>query len=291
MKLEGRAAIITGASRGLGYKIAEKFLLEGASLIVCARNREELEKSVSVFQKEETYSGRIIPMRADVAKEEDAEALCSACIRHFGKLDIVVNNAGIHGAKGAIDTVDMREWKEAVEVNLYGTVHMVRHAVLHMKKQKHGKIINLSGGGAASPRPYFSAYAASKAAVVRLTENFAQEYQKDHIDINAVAPGAMNTRLLSDILSVDETVIGKEYKKALEQLKTGGTDLEIPADLCVYLASSESDGITGRLISAVWDSWAALHTHIKQIQDSDIYTLRRILPSDRGFAWEEESGT
>lgn len=142
-------------------------------------------------------------------------------------------------------------------------------------------------GGAASPRPYFSAYAASKAAVVRITENFAQEYKEDGIDINAVAPGAMNTQLLTDILSVDETVIGKEYVKAVQQLQTGGTDLQVPADLCVYLASDKSDGITGRLISAVWDSWMDLHTRLNQIQDSDIYTLRRILPADRGFAWDE----
>lgn len=286
MNLEGRAAIITGASRGLGYKITERFLQEGASLIVCARDMQELEKNTAVFQAEETYSGRIIPIQADVTREEDAAALCGACMQHFGKIDIVVNNAGIHGAKGAIHTVDLDDWKKAVEVNLYGTVHMIRYAVPHMKKQKYGKIINLSGGGAASPRPYFSAYAASKAAVVRLTENLAREYKEDGIDINAVAPGAMNTQLLTDILSVDETVIGEEYEKARKQLQTGGTDPQIPADLCVYLASCASDGITGRLISAVWDSWADLHVHLKQLQDSDIYTLRRILPQDRDFEWE-----
>ncbi|MDE7310474.1 MAG: SDR family oxidoreductase [Eubacterium sp.] len=288
MRLEGKAAIITGASRGLGYKITERFLKEGASLVVCARNMPELEKSIAVFQAKKEYSGRVIPMQADVAKEEDAAALCSTCIQQFGKIDILVNNAGIHGAKGAIDSVDMDEWKRAVEVNLYGTVHMIRHAVVHMKKQKYGKIINLSGGGAASPRPYFSAYAASKAAVVRLTENFAQEYKEDGIDINAVAPGAMNTQLLTDILSMDEAAIGEEYRKAREQLKTGGTDMQVPVGLCAYLASSESDGITGRLVSAVWDSWMGLHTHLKQLQNSDIYTLRRILPTDRGFAWDEE---
>lgn len=288
MRLEGRAAIITGASRGLGYKLTERFLKEGASLIVCARDIQELEKSIAVFQDEKEYSGRILPMRADVAKEEDAAALCSACIQQFGKIDILVNNAGIHGAKGSIDAVDMDEWKSAVEVNLYGTVHMIRHAVVHMKKQKYGKIINLSGGGAASPRPYFSAYAASKAAVVRLTENLAQEYKEDGIDINAVAPGAMNTQLLTDILRMDEASIGKEYAKAREQLKTGGTDMQVPVGLCVYLASSESDGITGRLISAVWDSWMELHTRLGQLENSDIYTLRRILPEDRGFSWDKE---
>lgn len=287
MRLEGKVAIITGASRGLGYNITERFLKEGASLIVCARNVRELEKSIAVFQAKKEYSGKVIAMCADVAKEEDAAVLCSTCIQQFGKIDILVNNAGIHGAKGAIDTVDMDEWKRAVEVNLYGTVHMIRHAIVHMKKQKYGKIINLSGGGAASPRPYFSAYAASKAAVVRLTENFAQEYKEDGIDINAVAPGAMNTQLLTDILSVDEAVIGEEYEKAQKLLKTGGTDMQIPVGLCVYLASSESDGITGRLISAVWDSWTDLHTHLKQLQNSDIYTLRRILPADRGFSWDE----
>lgn len=285
MKLEGRAAIITGAGRGLGYKITERFLQEGAFLTVCARNEQELKKSMAVFQKEERYSGRLVPVRADVASEEDAGALCRTCVQHFGKIDIVVNNAGIHGAKGALDSVNMDEWKQAVEVNLYGTVHMIRHALPYMKKQKYGKIISLSGGGAASPRPYFSAYAASKAAVVRLTENLAQEYRAYGIDINAVAPGAMNTRLLEDILRAGETVTGGEYEKARRQLETGGTDPAVPAGLCVYLASAESDGITGRLISAVWDSWADLHTHADDLAGSDIYTLRRIVPGDRGYDW------
>jgi 3-oxoacyl-[acyl-carrier protein] reductase len=182
--------------------------------------------------------------------------------------------------------VDWDEWKRAMEINLYGVLLPCRALIPHLKAQGRGKIINLSGGGATSPMPNISAYAASKAAVVRLTETLAGELAAHHIDVNAVAPGALNTRLLEEVLQAGPESVGEAfYKKAIKQKETGGTSPDLAAKLCAYLASSESDGITGKLISAQWDPWKDLAAHREALAKSDIYTLRRIVPEDRGQKW------
>ena len=143
------------------------------------------------------------------------------------------------------------------------------------------------GGGATAPLPNISAYAASKAAVVRLTETLAEEVKSLGIDINAVAPGALNTRMLEEVLKAGPNKVGTSlYQKALKQQEDGGAPPEKAAELCLFLASSQSDGITGKLLSALWDGWANFDTHQEDIRNSDIYTLRRIIPKDRGMDWE-----
>jgi 3-oxoacyl-[acyl-carrier protein] reductase len=164
---------------------------------------------------------------------------------------------------------------------------MCKWILPHMKKNNAGKIINLSGGGATAPLPRISAYATSKAAVVRLTETLAEECKEYSIEINAVAPGALNTRLLDEVLEAGPDRVGRTfYEKALKQKSDGGTPLDLGASLCVYLASSESNGITGKLISAPWDPWQNLAHYREDLKNSDIYTLRRIVEKDRGKNWE-----
>jgi NAD(P)-dependent dehydrogenase (short-subunit alcohol dehydrogenase family) len=119
-----------------------------------------------------------------------------------------------------------------------------------------------------------------------LTETLAEELRGFSIDVNAIAPGALNTRLLEEVLSAGPDAVGRKlYEKALQQRDSGGTPLEKGARLCVYLASPKSDGITGKLISAQWDPWENLHEFREQLANSDIYTLRRIVPEDRGLKW------
>jgi NAD(P)-dependent dehydrogenase (short-subunit alcohol dehydrogenase family) len=155
------------------------------------------------------------------------------------------------------------------------------------KEQRHGKIINISGGGAAYPRPYFSAYATSKAGVVRFTETIAEELKEYSIDCNCIAPGALNTRMLSEVLNAGIKSVGYNYyERAMTQKLSGGDSLKDAAELCTYLASDKSDGLTGKLISARWDKWRDdIPEHIEEIKNSDIYTLRRILPKDRNKNW------
>jgi NAD(P)-dependent dehydrogenase (short-subunit alcohol dehydrogenase family) len=282
MKLEGKSAIITGASQGLGKAIARQFVREGANVCLCARDGALLEivaeELRQVASKEQKVAGRA----ADVSQEDQVEAVFAEAVRAFGRFEILVNNAGVYGPKGPTEEVDLAEWVRAVQINLYGTLIPSRIATRHFKMGGYGKIINLSGGGATSPLPRLSAYAASKAAVVRLTETLAEELREHRIDVNAVAPGALNTRLLDEVLAAGPERVGEDfYKKALKQRDAGGVPLERGAQLCVYLASAESDGVTGKLISAQWDPWERLHEHRKQLASSDIFTLRRIVPEDR----------
>jgi NAD(P)-dependent dehydrogenase (short-subunit alcohol dehydrogenase family) len=199
-------------------------------------------------------------------------------------LSILVNNAGVYGPKGAIEDVDLDEWVRAIEINLFGTVYMCRAVIPIFKANKYGKIVNLSGGGATAPLPRISAYAASKAAVVRMTDTLAEELRDWNIDVNAIAPGALNTRLLDEVLSAGPEKVGKTfYERSLKQRDEGGAPIEKGAALAVFLGARESDGISGRLISAVWDNWQNLPARREQISGSDVFTLRRIVPKDRGM--------
>ena len=184
--------------------------------------------------------------------------------------------------------MDWDEWRNAIEVNLLGTVYTCRRAVPEFRKRGYGKIVNLSGGGATSPMPRLSAYAASKAAVVRFTETLAGEVKDASIDVNALAPGALNTAMLDEILAAGPEKVGDYYQRALKQKESGGASVERAADLCVHLLSAETDGITGKLISAVWDPWHRLAEFRQPLAASDVYTLRRIVPAERGFDWDKD---
>ena len=286
MQLKSKKVVLTGGSHGLGKEIVKMFLNEGASVSMCARNMADLEKAYDDLAPHRKEGQKLLIHQADVSKWHDVENFANYTVENLGGIDVLVNNAGVHGSKNAIDDpdFDMDGWMQAINVNLAGTLNMCRAAMPFLKNAGNGKIINLSGGGATSQMPGMSAYASSKAAIVRFTETIAIELKKQKIDVNAVAPGAMNTRLLDDVLDNAQGKITDEYyQRALKQKETGGTPLNKAAELCVYLASAKSNGITGKLISAVWDDWKNLHNHLEAL-DSDIYTLRRIVPEDRSIA-------
>jgi 3-oxoacyl-[acyl-carrier protein] reductase len=187
-----------------------------------------------------------------------------------------------------LEANDWEEWQKAIEINLYGSVLTCRAVLPHFRKQRYGKIVQLSGGGATKPLPRLSAYAVSKVAVVRMAETLAEEVREDHIDVNAIAPGALNTRMLDEILAAGPEKVGEAfYANAVQQKAKGGTPLELGAALAVFLASAASDGITGKLISAQWDPWRKLPEHCDDLRRTDVYALRRITPRDRGLTWGE----
>jgi NAD(P)-dependent dehydrogenase (short-subunit alcohol dehydrogenase family) len=290
LTLEGKRAIVTGASHGLGRVISEALLREGASILVCARGAEDLERT---FKKlEQATPGRVHAKVCNVANESEVDALVRHAESILGGVDILVANAGVYGPKGCIEDVDWADWVQAIQINLIGTVYCCRAFLPLLKKASlgktsHSKVLILSGGGATKPLPFLSAYAASKAGIVRFGETLAEEVKPYQVDVNMVAPGALNTRLLNEVLDAGPDKVGETfYQAALRQQESGGTPLELGADLCVFLASAAADGVTGRLFSAQWDPWRRLGDFSDELNGSDIYTLRRIVPEDRGKNWD-----
>lgn len=287
--LAARRALITGANRGLGLEIARAFVAAGASVMLCARDNEQLEIAGKTVRENAGASQAVCCEVADVTDPVAIEALVTKTIETLGGLDILVNNAGVYGPFGPIEEVDWNDWVRAFEINLHGSVIPVRAVLPHLKRQGHGKIIQLSGGGATSPMPRISAYAASKAAIVRFAETVALECKEFNIDVNSIAPGALNTRLLDDLLAAGAEKVGERfYAQAMKQKDEGGVPLAKGGELAVFLASRASDGITGKLISAVWDDWQIWPEHLDALKSSDVYTLRRITGRDRNLPWGDK---
>ncbi len=287
--LVGRRAVVTGASQGLGREIARQFLVAGADVALCARTAGDIEAAAAALRAEFPRR-RVVARACDVAVASDIERFYRVVLDDLGAIDCVVNNAGIHGPIGPTDETEWLAWEATIAVNLLGLVAGCRHAVKHFRTRPpsapRAKIINLSGGGATAAQPGLAAYGASKAAVVRFTETLADEVRALRIDVNAVAPGALATRLMDELRAAGPQRIGVGYHARVEEMHAqGGMPLQRAAGLCVYLASSASDGLSGRLISAAWDPWPFSPEILREIMAGDIYTLRRIVPQDRGRPW------
>jgi 3-oxoacyl-[acyl-carrier protein] reductase len=283
MTLAGRTALITGATGTLGRAIAEEFARSGAHLVISARNTAALKELQATLA--ERYAGNVHAIPCNLGDARGLHKLATeAC--HDG-LDILVNAAAELGPIGRIWEVDWAEWMHTIDVNLHAAVRLCALCVPHMPKAgARGKIINVSGGGATSPRPRFSAYAAAKAALVRFSETLAQEAAERSIDVNCIAPGVLDSRLTRAVVAAGANHVGRSEYDAAEKAVRERKDAHRAAALCAFLASDASDGITGRLVSAQWDSWESLPDHLDDLSASDVYTLRRIVPRDRGFSWD-----
>jgi NAD(P)-dependent dehydrogenase (short-subunit alcohol dehydrogenase family) len=287
--LNGKVAIITGANQGFGLAIARKYVNAGASIVMCARDGDLLTRA----QKElaiRLAPGQVIEaIPADVSDLQCVEQLVKTTLQRFGRIDILVNNAGIYGPMGPIEENDWGQWIKAIEINLFGSILMCRAVLPTMKGQKKGKIIQISGGGATNPMPNISAYAVSKAAIVRFAETLAEEVREFNIDVNAIAPGALNSRMLDEVLAAGPEKVGQSFfDKSIKQKESGGAGFGQGAKLAVFLASDASNGITGKLISALWDNWECWPDYINELIQSDVYTLRRITGRDRSFSWGDK---
>lgn len=275
-RLTNKVAIVTGAGRGIGRAIALTFAEEGADVIIVARTLSEIEQTADLIR---SGGGSVLALPADVSDWKAVSAVVDRAQSEFGGIHILVNNAGVQGPIGPLFENDIDTWLRTIQINLVGTFLCCKAVLPAMIQQGFGKIINLSGGGATSPRPNFSAYAASKAAVVRLTENLAAEVRSHNIQVNAIAPGAVNTHMLDEILEAGAIVGESVLKEAERQKEEGGTSPDLAASLAVYLASDASDGLTGKLIAAPHDDWQSWDQGcIKDLMSEPWFTLRRIDP-------------
>lgn len=285
--LQGKNAIITGASRGLGAEITKKLWQEGANVFLVSRDEKTLHQLISCLEKRPNQF--TAAFAADLADPASVPAIIAFAQNTFSQLDILINNAAIQGPIGVSWENDWEEWQRTITINLLAPINLSRQCSSWMIKNKSGKIISISGGGATGSRPNFSAYAVAKTGLVRFSEILAEELLPEHIQVNCIAPGAMSTSMLKEVVTAGPQFAGeKEFELAAKITSQPDQTIVRAAGLVSFLASSASDGITGKLISAVWDPWLEFPEHLDDLTHSDIYTLRRVVPKDRGMDWGDK---
>lgn len=272
--------VLTGSSSGIGRALAVRLLSRGHTVWGLARSDQS-----DFVAANRGFRG----VRCDVADWAQVQRAAARVSEEALHIDAVVTAAGLQGVIGAALTVDPVRWSETVRANLDGTFFVLRaFAELLARAPGRQKAVCFSGGGATKPRVNFSAYGVAKTGVVRLVETIAEESRSADrpLDINALAPGAINTRLTEEVLALGPGVVGAaEYAAAQKQKATGGGSLEKALDCVEWLLSPASDGVSGRLIAAPWDPWATLGERREALAGSDIFTLRRIVPEERGQTW------
>jgi 3-oxoacyl-[acyl-carrier protein] reductase len=284
VSMRDRYCLITGSTRGLGAALTRAFWESGADLVLVARNATDLERQLASL---ESRPGQVaLQVAADLSRPEDVQRVIEALRSQLPRLDVLINNAAVQGPIGPLWRNDWHSWLAAVQVDLLAPAALCHAAAPWMIESGGGSIINISGGGASGPRPNFSAYATAKSGLVRFSETLARELQPYNVSVNCVAPGAMNTQILDEIIHAGADASGEsEFNQASGIRQEGGASPENVARLCLFLASTAARGITGKLISAAWDPWPSLLQHSADLAGSDVYTLRRIVPQDRGLPW------
>jgi 3-oxoacyl-[acyl-carrier protein] reductase len=267
--LKSAGVLVTGAGRGIGKRLAIGFAAAGARVGLLARSKAELDLANLEI---EHNGGSALRIRADVT---DFEQMCAAVDRmrvHYGGVQVVVAAAAVQGPIGPLSEVSPKAWADTVTTNLIGVMNTCRAVLPHMIERRGGKIIVLSGGGAMNARPNFSAYAAAKVAVVRLVETIAEEVRDHNIQVNCMAPGGAYTSMTDEILRAGERAGWKEQEDALNVRRTGGVAPEKQIQLALFLASEQSNHVSGKLIH-VKDDWKKLKN---ENVHPEIYTLRRV---------------
>jgi len=280
-------ALITGASRGLGEFLARRFWESGFSLYLAARSKSDLENLANSLP--ERSGQQVLPIISDLADPSSVDQLINRVNSFSSPLSVLINNAALQGPIGPLWENDFSLWLRAMQVDLLAPVALCTAFVPVLHKNGGGSIINLSGGGATGPRANFTAYATAKAGLVRFSETLAEESRSLDVRVNCIAPGAMQTAMLGEVLEKGAEAAGeREFAIAGKVFAEGGASMDRVADLALFLASDASRGISGKLISAVWDDWEHWPEHLDELSASDAYTLRRITGRDRGFTWGDK---
>lgn len=240
--LTGRTAIVTGGSRGIGKEMAEALAEAGANLMLCARRAEWLEETVNEFRDRGfNVDGTV----ADVAKQEEVEAMVTATVSRFGSVEILVNNAGV--SWGAMpEDMPLEKWQHVLDVNLTGCFLMAQAAGREMLKNSRGSIINISsisGITSSANGPFYAGYVASKAGLIGLTRELAASWGRRGIRVNAIAPGFFHSRLADAVIDIYERSI--QENNVIPRI---GNEGELKG-VTVFLASDASSYITGQTIA------------------------------------------
>lgn len=242
MRLEGKSVVVTGASSGMGSAIVRLFAKEGANVIAVARRQNRLEELAASLAD---CPGKVIPFVGDISKQEDNEAAIEAAVKEFGKLDVLVNNAGIMDDMSPIGDFENSKLEQVFQTNVFGPMFAIRKAVNIFKQQGSGNIINVASLGALRSCAG-AVYCASKAAIVSVTKNTAFMYQPDGIRCNAIAPGGINTEISSSMGMPNMAGYGR-VKNVLATAPAPGSAESI-ANAALFLASDESSYVNGDVL-------------------------------------------
>jgi NAD(P)-dependent dehydrogenase (short-subunit alcohol dehydrogenase family) len=281
--LRGKSILVTGGSMGIGLECARACLAAGARVMIAARGAEALEDARAELARD-AADDAVAATSADVGDASSVERVFAAFDERFARCDGVIHAAGVYGPIGRITEIDPTAWWETLQINLFGTFLVARAAARRMRANGGGRIVLMSGGGAATPFPNYTAYAAGKAGVVRLTETIAIELAPD-VEVNCVAPGFVATRLHRQTLEAGE-LAGAFLEKTRAELARGGVPAGVGAACAAFLVSDAARGITGKFVAAPYDGYRTWPEHLAELRETDIFTLRRILPRERGMDWQ-----
>ncbi len=250
MRLQGRSVVVTGASSGMGKEIVRRFVQEGANVVAVARRKERLEELAASLAG---LPGKVIPFVGDVSKREDNEAAIDRAVEEFGRLDVLVNNAGIMDDMGPIGDFTDEKLEQVFRTNVYGPMYAMRRAVAVFREQGGGNIINVASLGAMRSCAG-AVYCASKAALVSLTKNTAFMYLPDNIRCNAIAPGGIETEISTSMGMPNMAGYGR-VKNVLATSPAPGKAEHI-ANAALFLASDESAYVNGDvlLVDGGWNA-------------------------------------
>ncbi len=274
MSLENQTAIVTGASRGIGRVIAQRCAAEGARVALAARSEADLMETARSI---EDNGGDALVVPTDVADYESVRGLETTTQRQLGPVDLLVNVAGRLAAIGPSWEADPADWWSDVTVNLLGVFHACHVVIPGMRQRGSGRVINMVGGGTRGPFPFASGYACSKAAVMRFTENLAEELSqtKSAVKVFALSPGFVRTRMTEQFA---QSEAGKKWMGHLaERLETGEDNPpENAAKMVVAIASGTLDALHGRYLHSASDveQLESLRERAQEITEEDARTLR-----------------
>lgn len=283
--LQGKRILVTGGSMGIGLACAEEIVARGGRVLVFARGAKEVDAAVGKLNGQKRDSA--VGIQGDVTSDTDIRAALATTVKTFGGLDGVVHSAGIYGPIGPVTTVDPDKWFEAIRVNLLGSMLMARAAAQHFVQHKiGGSIALMAGGGAATPFPNYTAYACGKVGVVRFTETIAIELAGTNIRVNCIAPGFVITRLHEQTIAAGVELAGAFVENTMKQIASGGVPPTVAAKAAAFLMSDKSAKITGRFLAAPYDDYEKWPEHEAELAGSELFTLRRLVPRDRGKDWQ-----
>ena len=276
------ASYISGASGFAGLLLTEHLASQGKDLLLSGRDQKRLDELVkNLFKRYPNQYFRAF--QCDLALPEKWNAAIEV-LNEFS-INEYLNCSGILGQLGPSFAIKYEEMNTVFNVNLFSSIFFTNYFASKLKENDKLSIIHFSGGGSTTPRPLFMSYSLSKTSLLRFIENFALENSNDKIKINAIAPGVMPSKMQIEVVENKTLRETKDYITSIKSLSDVSYNPTKLLNLCDFLLTEKSDGITGKLISTEWDKWADWPNNLDQLKNSDLYTLRRITGRDRGQNW------